>query len=148
MERHSLAYIGPAIVIGRLVSSTAFWVLENGTNHDLRTFADALFWSVSTALTLGVGYISPVTAEGRVLAGFLGFIGLGLVTFVSAQFSYRLLNWGEVVVHEKLRTIEGELRAIRELLDRPFTDAPPRKRIFPAIQGSRVLTWRWLPPSV
>jgi len=37
--------------------------------------------------TVGYGDISPVTPEGRVLAGTLAFLGLGLLGFTSARLT-------------------------------------------------------------
>jgi voltage-gated potassium channel len=51
-----------------------------------------LYWSFITATTVGYGDITPTTPEGRILAGVLIFVGIGLVGFASAQLTQRLMH--------------------------------------------------------
>ncbi|MZP30687.1 hypothetical protein GTO91_13290 [Heliobacterium undosum] len=72
-----------------LVCSGAGGVLmfEKGHNPNIREFGDALWWSLVTITTVGYGDISPVTTEGRMLAGLLMITGIGVIGTVTASLS-------------------------------------------------------------
>ncbi len=42
----------------------------------IKTFGDALWWSISTVTTVGYGDVYPITAEGKVIASALMIIGI------------------------------------------------------------------------
>jgi voltage-gated potassium channel len=50
----------------------------SGTESPIRTFDDALWWSVSTLTTVGYGDMYPITFGGRAVAAFLMVMGVGL----------------------------------------------------------------------
>lgn len=50
----------------------------------IHTFADALWWSLVSVTTVGYGDSYPVTAEGRLVAGLLMFVGIGLFSSLTA----------------------------------------------------------------
>lgn len=85
--RQSLWFVAPLLALLWVGSAYGIWVLEHGRNPGIRSFGDALYWSVVTVTTVGYGDISPVTPEGRVLAGTLAFLGLGLLGFTSARLT-------------------------------------------------------------
>ena len=64
---------------------------ENGqlAPRQFFTFADSLYWSVITYGAIGYGDISPVTHEGKILAGLHGLMGV-LTTGIIAGL---ILNW-------------------------------------------------------
>jgi voltage-gated potassium channel len=79
-ERHdSWWFLGPLLALVWIGAAGAYWSLEQGVNPNLHNFGDALYWSFITATTVGYGDITPTTPEGRILAGVLIFIGIGLV---------------------------------------------------------------------
>ena len=92
-QRHdSWWFLGPVLAVVWLGASAAYWSLEHEVNPSLDTFGDALYWSFITATTVGYGDITPTTPEGRILAGVLIFVGIGLVGFASAQLTQRLMH--------------------------------------------------------
>jgi voltage-gated potassium channel len=92
-QRHdSWWFLGPVLAVVWLGASAAYWSLEHEVNPSLHTFGDALYWSFITATTVGYGDITPTTPEGRILAGVLIFVGIGLVGFASAQLTQRLMH--------------------------------------------------------
>lgn len=118
-DRQSVWFLGPLLVIVWVGSATAAWVLEHGVNPALRTFGDALYWAFITATTVGYGDISPVTPQGRVLAGLLAFAGIGLLGFASARLTARFLRQdsadGDALLRE-VTMLRAELAALRETL--------------------------------
>jgi voltage-gated potassium channel len=66
-------------------ASTTIYVFEgNGENDSIKNFLDAIYWSVITISTVGYGDIAPVTAEGKVVTGFLIVTGIVLISFVTS----------------------------------------------------------------
>lgn len=63
------------IVLGAL---TVLDVERDAQGANIISLADALWWSFVTTTTVGYGDYYPVTQEGRVIAGFLMTIGVGL----------------------------------------------------------------------
>ena len=53
-------------------------------------FAEALYFSFVTGLTIGYGDIAPVTPAGRVVAVLTGFIGILMTGLVAAVAVYAL----------------------------------------------------------
>jgi uncharacterized membrane protein len=53
-------------------------------------FADALYFSFVTGLTIGYGDISPVTSAGRVFAVLTGFVGILMTGLIAAIAVYAL----------------------------------------------------------
>ena len=54
------------------------------------SFADALYFSFVTGLTIGYGDIAPVTPAGRVVAVLTGFVGLLMTGLIAALAVYAL----------------------------------------------------------
>jgi voltage-gated potassium channel len=114
-SRQSFAFVGPVLVLVWLVSALAYWTLEHGINPTVHNFGDALYWSFITATTVGYGDVTPVTPEGRILAGGLIFVGIGLVGFASAQLTQRFLRVG---VDQGVVDLGQRIDALQEQLDR------------------------------
>jgi hypothetical protein len=53
-------------------------------------FADALYFSFITGLTIGYGDITPVTSAGRVFAVLTGFVGILITGLIAAIAVYAL----------------------------------------------------------
>jgi len=83
--------LSPILITVWLAASYGYYELEAGVNPHVKTFADALLYSFTTASTLGYGTVSPVTPEGKVLTGVLIFMSIGLLGFASAQLTAKLL---------------------------------------------------------
>jgi voltage-gated potassium channel len=73
------------------ICCVAFYAVEAGPNPDLHEPLDALWWGVSTLSTVGYGDITPVTPEGRLVAGALMILGIGLFGAITAIATNTLL---------------------------------------------------------
>lgn len=83
--------LAPILITVWLGASYGYYEIEGGVNPNVKTFADALFYSFITASTVGYGAVTPVTQEGKVLTGVLIFVSIGLLGFASAQLTAKLL---------------------------------------------------------
>jgi voltage-gated potassium channel len=52
---------------------------------NIKTFADGLWWAVTTVTTVGYGDRFPTTTEGRILAVMLMLVGISLVGVITAS---------------------------------------------------------------
>jgi uncharacterized membrane protein len=69
------------------------WLVVNAaaiTYFEKIPFADALYFSFVTGLTIGYGDISPVTHVGRVFAVLTGFVGILMTGLIAAVAVYAL----------------------------------------------------------
>lgn len=63
-----------------LVSATAIYLLENEAQPEVfSSIPKAFWWAVATMTTVGYGDIYPITDWGKLFAGLLAIIGIGLV---------------------------------------------------------------------
>jgi voltage-gated potassium channel len=84
-----------------LTSASAFTVAEDvGTNGRLDSYGDALWWSLSTITTVGYGDVYPVTASGRVIAGFTMVIGVSVFALITAKIA-------QFLVHGHVKVLAG-----------------------------------------
>ena len=86
----------------------------------IKTFGDGIWWALVTITTVGYGDITPVTLPGRLIAGTLMFVGLGLIATVTAIVSAKFVQ--NYVDHhtnddvlEKLEELESEIEKLKEL---------------------------------
>jgi voltage-gated potassium channel len=117
-NRQSFWYLGPALLVLWFGAALAYWSFEHGVNTQVHNFGDALYWAGITATTVGYGDTTPLTPEGRVLAGILIFLGIGLIGFASARLTSRWLNVddGVAALTDKVSSLEQEIVKLREFL--------------------------------
>ncbi|MGV6852879.1 MAG: ion transporter [bacterium] len=66
-------------------ASSAIYVLEtNIENSQIKTYFDAVYWSLVTISTVGYGDITPVSHEGKVVTIFLILAGIGVISFFTS----------------------------------------------------------------
>jgi voltage-gated potassium channel len=116
-ERTSFWFLGPLLVFGWVGSAYALWVLESPSNPGMHTFGDALYMAFGAATTFGFENVKPVTTEGKVIAGILILVGVGLVSFASAQVTAKLLHPSDPMgsVPDRLSAIEKSLEEIKAI---------------------------------
>ncbi len=74
-----------------LFSASAIYFLENEAQPEVFSSITASFWWATVSLaTVGYGDVVPVTAWGKIFAGFISLIGIGIVAvptgIISASF--------------------------------------------------------------
>ena len=111
-------FVGPLVFVVWFGAATAYWNFEHGVNPSVNTYGDALYWAASTATTVGYGDVTPVTAEGRVIAGLLVFVGIGLIGFLSARLTARWLQAddGDAALGTRIAALEDQIAMLREVL--------------------------------
>ena len=104
------------LIICILVFGYIFYVTE----PQIKTFGDGIWWALVTITTVGYGDITPVTLPGRLIAGTLMFVGLGLIATVTAIVSAKFVQ--NYVDHhtnddvlEKLEELESEIEKLKAL---------------------------------
>ncbi len=84
----------------------------------MANFGDALWWSLVTTTTVGYGDISPESAGGRVLAGFLMIVGIGFLGMVTGSIATFFVDrLSKQTDQEKMSFKNKQLNLIKEQLD-------------------------------
>jgi voltage-gated potassium channel len=74
------------------ISCIALYAVESGINPSITSPLDALWWGVATISTVGYGDVTPVTPEGRLVAGVLMLFGIGLFGAITGIVTNTLLT--------------------------------------------------------
>ncbi len=70
------------------VSATLMWYLEGSEQPEqFPNILATLWWAVATLTTVGYGDVYPVTAAGKVMAGVIALLGIGLVALPAGILS-------------------------------------------------------------
>jgi voltage-gated potassium channel len=72
-----------------IFSAIAILEVETAPNSNIKTAEDAIWWSYVTITSVGYGDRYPVTTEGRIIAGVLMTVGMGLF----GTFTGYLASW-------------------------------------------------------
>jgi len=104
-----------------IFSSLSILIAEEGPEANIKTANDAIWWSVTTITTVGYGDKYPLTTEGRIIAMFLMFSGVGLFGTLSGLVASFFLGSRREESLD-LKEILERLRAIEEKL--PSVEAP------------------------
>lgn len=91
-RRHELI-LGVGVASGLLVlSATLLYVVEGEAQPEaFGSIPRAMWWAIATLTTVGYGDVAPITWLGRVCAGFIAVLGIGLIAIptgiLAAAFS-------------------------------------------------------------
>lgn len=103
LVREPIFLITTVIVHGAVaLAAIGFWVVEQGANPMCRSWLDALYWAVTTMMTVGYGDIVPMTDAGKMIA--IGLMAVGTV----ANVAYTALFVGVLIMPE-LRMVERRM---------------------------------------
>jgi voltage-gated potassium channel len=103
----------------------------------IHTLGDSLWWSVVTVTTVGYGDFYPVTAQGRIAAGFIMGIGLLTLAVITAQVASSFVTQGPsraqggpsagpATPEVKLAELDRRLARIEELITAATTPSSQR----------------------
>ncbi len=91
--RSYIVYVLGIVALVILTSATGFYAAEFGTNQNLDSYGDALWWAIVTVTTIGYGDIFPVTVAGRLVGAFLMFAGIGALGVFTASIAAYLIKF-------------------------------------------------------
>lgn len=118
------AYVAAAAATLLVVGAAAMYDAERrAPGGNIRTFADALWWALTTVTTVGYGDRYPTTGTGRLIAAALMIVGialLGVVTATMAAWFVNRLRSVQEVEEQAGATLDqvlAELREVRSRLD-------------------------------
>ena len=70
-----LVVLGVLLVVA---ASLMFYAEQDAQPDKFSSIPAAMWWSIITLTTVGYGDVSPVTGPGKVIAGFIAILGIGL----------------------------------------------------------------------
>lgn len=70
----------------------AFYFEGPAEGANIKSLQDGIWWAVVTVMTVGYGDRFPVTLPGRVVAGFMMFLGVGVVSIITATIASFLVE--------------------------------------------------------
>jgi voltage-gated potassium channel len=113
----TLAAVALISIVLAISSSIAILNFETEPESNIKTPADALWWSFVTITTVGYGDKYPVTHEGRIIAGVLMMAGIGLfVTFTGYVTSF-FLEAEQKKEESEIQELVREVRALSEKVE-------------------------------
>jgi voltage-gated potassium channel len=103
-----------------LVASIVFFALaglalafeRQAADANIHSLDDALWWSVTTATTVGYGDRFPVTTEGRAVAVLLMFLGVSLFSVMTATIA---ASFARPAAAKQEATLEDVLQRLEEM---------------------------------
>lgn len=120
LNEELLALPGIAALLVIFCVNLVLEVEQAAPGSHIRDHGDAIWWALSTVTTVGYGDVYPVTHEGRVIGGFLMFIGIALFGSMSAFITSKIIRPQEERDHaayrEELRRLHADIRELRDEL--------------------------------
>jgi voltage-gated potassium channel len=105
-------------------------VMMAAIDPGIHSIGDGIWWAWATVTTVGYGDVVPVSGGGRVLAGIVMLVGLGLFSLITANFAAffvareeqkiiqreeQLLEKEQQVIEQETKVLVGEDKIIRHL---------------------------------
>lgn len=89
-------------------SAAAVMIVERGNNSAIKSYWDALWWTMVTTTTVGYGDIAPHTAGGRIIAIFLMVMGLSVFGLITANLTSQ---WKSFIQSSEEKKFENKVRS-------------------------------------
>ncbi len=90
--RRFLILVVVTIALTVLGGAAAFHFEGTAEGSNIKSLGDGIWWAVVTVMTVGYGDRFPVTLPGRILAGFMMFFGVGVVSILTATIASFLVE--------------------------------------------------------
>ncbi|MEM8857654.1 MAG: ion channel [Chloroflexota bacterium] len=125
-EQWAASYLwGAATLSVPLVLLSGWWIQRveqdscaAGVSGAICTFGDGVWWAFVTVTTVGYGDRFPVSSSGRLLAGILMTIGVGIFGLFTSYIATVFIRQEDDQIEEELENVKQELAEIKELLKR------------------------------
>ncbi len=108
-----------------LLAGTGFYYLE----PTVHSFAEGLWLAFVTGSTVGYGDVVPTTTASRIFAVIMVLVGFALLSMVTATISAFFIGEDEKrlrrELHQDIRRLNAEVRALREELGRMRKEKAP-----------------------
>ncbi len=93
-------------------AGTTIYVFEGAhVNGGVKNFFEAMYWAVITITTVGYGDITPVTAEGKFVTGFLVVAGLILISFMTSVVTTSMSDRMDYIKKNNILQKIGKLKS-------------------------------------
>jgi voltage-gated potassium channel len=108
-------FFGLAAVVVILGGYLVYVAEHTHPESNIDTAGEGVWWAIVTSTTVGYGDFYPITVEGRAVAGILMFVGIAILSVVTASIAAYFVENDE---DEEQRRIEAKLDALHERFDR------------------------------
>ncbi len=116
---------GLLLIFAVFTASVAILQFENDPRSTIKTAEDAIWWTVCTISTVGYGDLYPITRAGRIVAGLLLVLGVGIFGAMAGI----LAGWftGETTHDEDrdVRHLANEIATLRLSIEEMRARIPP-----------------------
>ncbi|EJK2993446.1 potassium channel family protein [Vibrio cholerae] len=129
LRQKTFSFIGLTSLSTVLLSAAFVYLVEKGTPSPINSYADALWWAMSTITTVGYGDMYPVTGFGRGVAVFLMLTGITLFGLLTASVaSFFVEDDTAKQDHLSLNLLLEKNQQLETQLNQLFETQQPRKR--------------------
>lgn len=110
--------------IALIFSADLLLIVENSPNSTIKTFSDAIWFSIATISTAGYGDFYPNTVAGRLIASFLLIFGASVYGIITAKIASLFIDnkiKEDLRIEEhKLDEISSEEKKVENLIEKIF----------------------------
>jgi voltage-gated potassium channel len=148
LQSHGFHYVFIVALVATALGAAGIYIVER--EFTIKSPQDALWWSIVTVTAVGHGDVTPVTAEGRLIALALMFVGIGVISVFTATIASAFVGEGHEKearsVDKRLAALEDQVREVLQELKRsnpalalsaPARRNKTRKRCTPQQSGLR-----------
>jgi len=100
-----------------MIAATVVATVEGGEGAYIRSFPDALWWSMATITTVGYGDMVPISTVGRAMGYILMLGGIAFFSGITANLASFLVR-GRDTRDKALHNLVVEVEGLRKELER------------------------------
>jgi len=100
-----------------MITATVVASVEGGEGASIRSFPDALWWSMATITTVGYGDVVPISTVGRAMGYILMLGGIAFFSGITANLASFLVR-GRDTRDKALHNLVVEVEGLRKELER------------------------------